>query len=143
MGGTATFTVNGTLSAAATGNLINTATVATPAGVSDPNPANNSATDTDTITPTPIVGNADLSISKTDGVADVAAGGPVSYTIVASNAGPDPATAATVTDTLPATLSGVSWTCTAAGGADCSRRAAAATSAPRWTCRWAARRPSP
>ena len=64
-------------------------------------------------------GNADLSISKTDGVADVAAGGPVSYTIVASNAGPDPATAATVTDTLPATLSGVSWTCTAAGGATC------------------------
>jgi len=65
------------------------------------------------------VGNADLSISKTDGVADVAAGGPVSYTIVASNAGPEPATAATVTDTLPATLSGVSWTCTAAGGATC------------------------
>jgi len=39
--------VNGTLSAAATGNAHHTATVATPAAVSDPNPANNSATDTD------------------------------------------------------------------------------------------------
>ena len=36
--------------AAATGTLVNTATVAAPGGVTDPNPGNNSATDTDTIT---------------------------------------------------------------------------------------------
>ena len=36
--------------------------VAPPAGVTDPDPANNSATDTDTLTP-----QADLTITKTDG----------------------------------------------------------------------------
>ncbi len=66
------------------------------------------------------VGSADLSITKTDGVTDVVAGGPVSYTIVAGNVGPDPAIGATVTDTLPAILSGVAWTCAAAGGATCA-----------------------
>ncbi|MDT3708199.1 MAG: hypothetical protein ROZ09_15380 [Thiobacillus sp.] len=115
VGGTATFTVSGTVSAAATGSLVNTATVALPAGVSDPNPADNSATDSDAL-----ILLADLSITKTDGVTDVVAGGPVSYTIVAGNAGPDPAIGAMVTDTLPATLSGVAWTCAAAGGATCA-----------------------
>ena len=47
--GRATFTVNATVAANATGSLANTATVAVPAGVVDPNPNNNSATDTDTI----------------------------------------------------------------------------------------------
>src|SRR5574340_793249 len=115
VGSTATFTVSGTVSAAATGSLVNTATVALPAGVSDPNPADNSATDSDAL-----ILLADLSITKTDGVTDVVAGGPVSYTLVAGNAGPDPAIGATVTDTLPATLSGVAWTCAAGGGATCA-----------------------
>jgi uncharacterized repeat protein (TIGR01451 family) len=85
-------------------------------------PAGTPATDAITIATAaaPPAGTADLSISKTDGVTDVTAGSPVSYTIVASNAGPDPAMGATVTDTLPATLSGVSWTCSAAGGATCA-----------------------
>jgi uncharacterized repeat protein (TIGR01451 family) len=48
-GGSATFTAVAALSATATGNLVNTATVTPPATISDPNPANNSATDTDTI----------------------------------------------------------------------------------------------
>lgn len=52
-GASATFVVNATLDAAATGTLVNTATVAVPAGASDPNTANNSATDTDTIIPAP------------------------------------------------------------------------------------------
>ena len=69
VGGTVTFTVTATLSAAATGTLVNTATVTAPAGVTDPNPGNNSATDTDTITP-----QADLSITKTDGVTTVVPG---------------------------------------------------------------------
>jgi uncharacterized repeat protein (TIGR01451 family) len=85
-------------------------------------PADTPATDAITIVmaAAPPTGTADLSISKTDGVADVTAGDPVSYTIVVSNAGPDPATGATVTDTLPATLSGVTWTCSAAVGATCA-----------------------
>jgi uncharacterized repeat protein (TIGR01451 family) len=47
--GSATFTANTTLSATATGNLVNTATVDVPADRSDPNAANNTAMDTDTI----------------------------------------------------------------------------------------------
>ena len=48
-GGTATFTVTATINPAATGTLSNTATVDVPAGTSDPDPANNLATDTDTL----------------------------------------------------------------------------------------------
>ena len=50
-GGTATFLLNGTLGAAATGSLVNTATITAPAGTIDTSAANNSATDTDTIVP--------------------------------------------------------------------------------------------
>jgi uncharacterized repeat protein (TIGR01451 family) len=46
-GGTATFTAMATVSMTASGPLVNTATVAPPAGTSDPDPANNSSTDTD------------------------------------------------------------------------------------------------
>ena len=42
-----TYKATGTISASATGSISNTATVATPSGVTDPNLANNSATDTD------------------------------------------------------------------------------------------------
>src|SRR6185436_16398539 len=47
VGGTATFTLVLTTVSTATGNLVNTATVAAPPGTTDPVPANNSATDTD------------------------------------------------------------------------------------------------
>ncbi|WP_395682014.1 hypothetical protein, partial [Dokdonella sp.] len=113
-GGSVTFTVSGTISASATGTLSNTATVTAPAGVTDPTPADNSATDTDTLTP-----NADLSITKTDGVASATPGNAVTYTITVSNAGPSDATGATVADTLPATITGATWTCVGAGGGTC------------------------
>jgi uncharacterized repeat protein (TIGR01451 family) len=112
-GGTATFLATGTLSPAATGTLSNTATV-TLAGVADPTPGNNSATDTDTVVPI-----ADLSITKTDGQATASPGQPVTYTIVASNGGPNPVTGATVVDTVPASLTLPSWTCVGAGGGTC------------------------
>ncbi len=53
VGGSVSFSVTGTVASSATGTLVNTATVAVPVGISDPNPANNSATDTDTILPAP------------------------------------------------------------------------------------------
>lgn len=53
VGGSATFAVTGTVDATATGALTNGVTVSVPAGASDPNLANNSATDTDTIDPAP------------------------------------------------------------------------------------------
>jgi uncharacterized repeat protein (TIGR01451 family) len=114
-GGTVTYTATATINPAATGTLSNTATVTAPAGVTDPNLANNSATDTDTLTPL-----ANLSITKTDGQATVVPGSPITYTIVASNAGPSPVTGATVTDTLPATITLATWTCLGAGGGTCT-----------------------
>ncbi len=48
VGGTVTYTLTATLRANATGNLVNTATVAPPAGTTDPGPGPDTATDTDT-----------------------------------------------------------------------------------------------
>ncbi|HEV7509674.1 MAG TPA: IPTL-CTERM sorting domain-containing protein, partial [Thermoanaerobaculia bacterium] len=113
-GGSVTYTASCTISAAATGTLSNTATVTAPAGVTDQNPGNNSATDTDTL-----AASADLSITKTDGVTTATPGGSVTYTITASNAGPSNATGATVADTFPASLT-CTWTCVGAGGGTCT-----------------------
>ncbi len=113
-GGSVTYTASCAISAAATGTLSNTATVTAPGGVSDPNPGNNSATDSDTLSAA-----ADLAITKTDGVTTANPGGSVTYTITASNAGPSSATGATVADTFPASLT-CSWTCVGAGGGTCT-----------------------
>jgi uncharacterized repeat protein (TIGR01451 family) len=115
--GTATYTVSGTVSAAATGTLSNTATVSPPSFLSDANSANNSATDSD-----PINVRADLSISKTDGVASVTPGNTVTYTIVVRNltGGTGASNGSIVTDTVPAVITSVTWTCgSATGGATC------------------------
>src|SRR5436305_934431 len=113
-GGSTTYTASCTISAAATGTLSNTATVTAPGGVTDPTPGNNSATDTDTLG-----ASADLSITKTDGVTTATAGGSVTYTITASNAGPSNAPGSTVADTFPASLT-CTWTCVGAGGGTCT-----------------------
>ncbi len=83
-GGSVTYTASCTISAAATGTLSNTATVAAPGGVTDPNPGNNSATDTDTITAAP---GASVSGTKTAS-GNFVSGGTVVYTVVLTNAGP-------------------------------------------------------
>jgi uncharacterized repeat protein (TIGR01451 family) len=114
VGGSVTYTASCTISGTATGTLSNTATVTAPGGVTDPTPANNSATDTDTLG-----ASADLSITKTDGTTTVTAGGSTTYTITASNAGPSTATAATVADTFPASLT-CSWTCAGLAGGTCT-----------------------
>ena len=62
----------------------------------------------------------DLTISKTDGVTGVHTGDAVSYTITVSNAGPTAVTGAQVTDTLPASLTGATWTCAPTGAAVCA-----------------------
>jgi uncharacterized repeat protein (TIGR01451 family) len=62
---------------------------------------------------------ADVAITKTDGVTTAVPGGSVTYTITASNAGPDPVTGGTVTDTFPAILT-CTWTCVGAGGGTCT-----------------------
>jgi hypothetical protein len=59
----------------------------------------------------------DLTITKTDGSSTETAGTSVTYTIVVSNNGPVGVSGATVTDIFPATLSGVTFTSVASGGA--------------------------
>ena len=90
------FTLTVAIDAASTGSLSNTATVSPPTGVSDPNATNNSATDTDTLTP-----QADLSITKSDGTPSAVPGTNTTYTITVTNNGPSTVTGAVVSDVLP------------------------------------------
>ena len=86
-GGSVTFTVTGTAGTGA--QIANTATLDPPSGTTDPTPANNSATDTDSLTPV-----ADLSVTKTDSAASVNAGSSTTYTIRVTNSGPSSVTGA-------------------------------------------------
>lgn len=61
----------------------------------------------------PPAATTDLSISSTASVS-------LSFTITATNNGPTDVTGATVTDSFPAALTGVSWQCVAGGGASCT-----------------------
>src|SRR5262249_24063915 len=111
VGASVTYTIRGTVDPSLGTDLINTATVTPPTGVVDPALADNSATDTDTTAPV-----TDLAITKTDGLTSALPGDVVTYTVVVTNAGPSAATGATVADTIPAALTGVTWTCTAVNG---------------------------
>ncbi|MBK9605468.1 MAG: DUF11 domain-containing protein [Betaproteobacteria bacterium] len=113
-----TITVSGTVSPSATGDLVNTATVTAGGGQTDPTPGNDSATDTDTPAP-----QTNLGITKTDGSATYTAGAAISYTIVVSNTGPSNATGASVADTVPANITGVTANCVASGTASCGANA--------------------
>jgi len=96
---------------ALSGTVTNTATIAAPAGTTDPTPANNSAGDTDTVTPV-----ADLSITKTDAVSSVNAGGTTTYTVRVTNNGPSSVTGAVLTDLAATGLSKTGVVCSATPG---------------------------
>ena len=114
-GASVTYTLTATVSPSATGTLSNTATVTPPAGVTDTNPANNSATDTDTLATA-----IDLVLLQTLSNPAAAIGSTVDYTLTVSNTGPSTASGATVTDNLPAGLTNATWTCVGAGGGTCA-----------------------
>jgi uncharacterized repeat protein (TIGR01451 family) len=76
------------------------------------------------------VAQVDLSVTKTDGLTTVAAGQPLTYTIVVSNAGPAAASGASLVDTAPPQLTAVSWTCTPSAGAGCPASGAGSIHAP-------------
>jgi uncharacterized repeat protein (TIGR01451 family) len=61
----------------------------------------------------------DLAILKTAPVTQVLPSGTITYTIVASNNGPNPVVGARVIDTLPASLSNATWSCAATAGSAC------------------------
>ena len=107
-----TYKATGKLSAAATGTLSNRGALTAPAGVSDLNSANNSATDSDSIT-----FKADLKITITDGRTTAVAGSKNTYTIVATNAGPSNVAGALIRDAFPPAFTNVTFTATPTGGA--------------------------
>ncbi len=82
-GSVITYKATGKVSSTATGTLSNTATVTAPSGVPDPNTANNTATDSDTIT-----FSADLKVTVNDGKTATVAGAKNTYTVVVTNIGP-------------------------------------------------------
>src|SRR5436190_11869341 len=128
--GTATVTVDYTVPSSTTADQTNTATVSSV--VSDPNGANNSASDTDTFNTL-----ADLSVSKS-GPATAVAGDPAgfNYTLTVHNGGPsDNVGGFHVTDTLNSNLTfqstGSSSGCTASGQTvTCSTASGLASGAP-------------
>jgi uncharacterized repeat protein (TIGR01451 family) len=107
-GSSVTYTATCSVDADATGTLFNTA-LAT--GSDDPDPGNNSATDNDTV----LMPKADLSVAKTDGVATVAAGGTLVYTVTVANAGPSDAVGVVASDMLGADTTFVKTTGCAEG----------------------------
>jgi uncharacterized repeat protein (TIGR01451 family) len=110
----ATASVSVVVAPYAAGTITSNASVAS--NLSDPGSANN--TDSESTIAALLI--TDLSITKTDGQSTAVPGSPVTYTIVASNAGPSDVTGATVADTVPGTITAVAWTCVGAGGGSCA-----------------------
>ena len=63
---------------------------------------------------------ADLMVTKDNGQTMVVPGTQITYTIIVTNAGPSEVVGATVTDTFPAELTNVMWTCVPSTGATCT-----------------------
>ena len=114
-GHTATVSVVARIDGAARGSLVNRASVAAPAGATDPDTSDNSAEVTTTLEP-----RVELSISKA-GPATAAPGVPITYTVTVTNTGPSDALGATVRDSFPAELIGIAWTCRATAGSSCAQ----------------------
>ena len=95
------------------GTITNTVTVGST--TSDPNPVNNTATQTTTVT-----SEADLQVSKTDNITAALPGTEITYTIVVTNAGPSAVTNAPFSDPLTAGITSTTWDCEASTGSSCA-----------------------
>jgi uncharacterized repeat protein (TIGR01451 family) len=111
-GATANFTLVVSVAPNATGTISNSATAGS--GNTDPTPGNSSGSSGVVA----VAGNADLGVTKTTAATTATPGNTITYTINVSNAGPDPAASAVMTDVLPASLlfqsisAPAGWTCT-------------------------------
>lgn len=101
-GASRTVRLRGRVDPAATGTLVNTASVSSP--TPDPDPNNNQDTEI-----TPINTAADLMVVKTGGPNPVMPGQELTYRLEITNAGPNPAIGTVLTDQPPAVLSGIEF----------------------------------
>ncbi len=120
-GGSTSFDI--TVTAPASGGTITNYAATDPTGDgtdpdSPPGPGcDTTTTSCDDVTTTIDQPQADLSIAKDDGSTTYTPGGTITYMILASNAGPSDVTGAVIADTVPASITGVTWTATYGGGA--------------------------
>jgi len=113
-GGTVRFTITGTINPGATGTLENTATL-----IIGDDITNTGTDDEDSSTPTDIVPQSELVVSKTNNRLSVVAGQTENYRIVVSNDGPSHARDVQITDLLSANsqfdIDSSQWSCRAVG----------------------------
>lgn len=112
LGASVRYNVTATLSNTFSGTLTNLGRATITSVATDPNPSNNTATATATITPA-----ANLAVTKTNAVSALTAGQTTSYTITATNSGPGNATNTLITDPATTGLSCTTVTCSVASGA--------------------------
>ena len=79
-----------------------------PAGMTNPDPSDNQAMDTDSLTPM-----VNLTMSKTDNRTTIEPGDALSYTVIVSNSGPSAVIGLTVNDYFSDALTNISWECKA------------------------------
>ncbi|GAA0724753.1 DUF7507 domain-containing protein [Dokdonella soli] len=113
-GGVATYTITATVSASPPAHVTNTASATPPGGVCAPSNTSPPCTSIMVIPPVPQV-----SVVKTANTTTLTPSGTIIYTIVASNTGSVSAPNTTVSDPIPAGITGMTWTCAANGGAVC------------------------
>ncbi len=97
-GATATLTLNATVDTGTAGSVITNTAAITTASLADPEPANNTASATLTVSST------DLQVSKIVDEATPSVGGTIVYTISLDNVGPNIATGVVLQDVLPGGL---------------------------------------
>ncbi len=106
--GQITIVINATINPAYIGQLDNTAnTIVMEEGyVTDTNLSNNSSSTSTTVTRL-----ADVQVTKTNLLSEVVAGEIITYEIVVTNNGPSDAPNTIINDSIPASLSNVTWNC--------------------------------
>lgn len=77
-----------------------------------------------------LTGLTDLGIRVSDNQVTAVPGLPLTYTIVVTNGGLLPVYSARVTDTFPAALGGVTWTCAGSAGSSCAANGGGTISQP-------------
>ncbi|MEZ5469747.1 MAG: hypothetical protein R3F18_19075 [Lysobacterales bacterium] len=128
VGISATYIATCTVDPAATGTLVNTATVTAGAGATDPVPGNNSATDSDTLVP-----SANLSVTLSDSPDPVVVGNTLTYVATVTNLGTSSAQDVSLSLPLPANTNFGSVTSSA--GASCTTPAVGSNGTV--SCSWA------